>query len=259
MATWGVALCCHAAATSKSGIYAARFFLGLVRFSELHKNFAVLMLLSQAEAGMFPGVILQMTYWYRPDEMSIRLLYFCEHRYPRCLCCTLIDVDRYLRKRIRHLQWDICVCVRYCVRLRRPIRMAMVCKHALFSRLMLTRSSRLFLFEGLVTIVYAVVIWFCLPDCKLFYSTYPQRSLLIYPSVPPTARWLSDKEKAFTQARLPPNAPLEKELNFRWREIVSSLKDRRLWMFTAIWATQTVGTQGSRFYQSTVIANLGFT
>lgn len=32
----------------------------------------------QAEAGMFPGVILQMCYWYRPDEMSIRLLYFCE-------------------------------------------------------------------------------------------------------------------------------------------------------------------------------------
>ena len=27
---------------------------------------------------MFPGVILQMTYWYRPDEMSVRLLYFCE-------------------------------------------------------------------------------------------------------------------------------------------------------------------------------------
>lgn len=33
---------------------------------------------SQFEAGMFPGVILQMTYWYRPDEMSIRLLYFCK-------------------------------------------------------------------------------------------------------------------------------------------------------------------------------------
>jgi hypothetical protein len=44
------------------------------------------------------------------------------------------------------------------------------------------------------------------------------------------------------QARLPPNAPLEDELNFRWREIVASLSDRRLWMFTAIWATQTVGT-----------------
>lgn len=32
---------------------------------------------AQFEAGMFPGVILQMCYWYRPDEMSLRLLYFC--------------------------------------------------------------------------------------------------------------------------------------------------------------------------------------
>lgn len=27
---------------------------------------------------MFPGVILQLSYWYRPDEMSVRLLYFCK-------------------------------------------------------------------------------------------------------------------------------------------------------------------------------------
>jgi hypothetical protein len=30
MFTWGVALCAHCAAKNKSGIYAARFFLGLV-------------------------------------------------------------------------------------------------------------------------------------------------------------------------------------------------------------------------------------
>jgi MFS family permease len=56
--TWGVTLCCHAAVKSKEGLYAARFFLGLF------------------EAGLFPGVILQLCYWYRPDEMSKRLLYF---------------------------------------------------------------------------------------------------------------------------------------------------------------------------------------
>jgi len=67
------------------------------------------------------------------------------------------------------------------------------------------------------------------------------------------------QEKAFVQARLPPNAPRAEELNFDLREIVNALKDRRLWMFTLIWATQTVGTAGCRFYQSTVIANLGFT
>ena len=78
-------------------------------------------------------------------------------------------------------------------------------------------------------------------------------------AVPPTARWLSEKEKAFVQARLPPNAPRAQELNFNLREIFTSLKDLRLWMFTLIWATQTVGTQGIQFYQATVIADLGFT
>ncbi|KAK1448478.1 hypothetical protein CCUS01_11577 [Colletotrichum cuscutae] len=58
MISWGIALLCHVPVTNKGGIYATRFLLGAF------------------EAGMFPGVILQMTYWYRPDEMSIRLLYF---------------------------------------------------------------------------------------------------------------------------------------------------------------------------------------
>jgi hypothetical protein len=80
-----------------------------------------------------------------------------------------------------------------------------------------------------------------------------------FATVPPTAKWLTEKEKAFIQARLPPNAPRAEEMNFSLHEIVSSLKDIRLWMFTAIWATFTVGTSGVTFYQSTVIANLGFT
>jgi MFS family permease len=43
---------------NQKGLYVARFFLGL------------------CEAGLVPGVILQLCYWYRPDEMSRRLLYF---------------------------------------------------------------------------------------------------------------------------------------------------------------------------------------
>lgn len=43
------------------------------------------------------------------------------------------------------------------------------------------------------------------------------------------------------------------------REIVQALKDYRLWLFTGIWATFTVGTSGVTFYQPTVIADLGFT
>lgn len=77
--------------------------------------------------------------------------------------------------------------------------------------------------------------------------------------VPPTAKWLTEKEKAFIQARLPPNAPRAEEMDFNFSEIISSLKDKRLWLFTLIWATFTIGTSGVRFYQPTVIANLGFT
>ena len=40
---------------------------------------------------------------------------------------------------------------------------------------------------------------------------------------------------------------------------MESLKDIRLWLFTLIWALYTVGTSGVRFYQPTVIADLGFT
>ncbi|KAG6357478.1 hypothetical protein INS49_013355 [Diaporthe citri] len=82
---------------------------------------------------------------------------------------------------------------------------------------------------------------------------------VFYYTVPPTAKWLTGNEKAFIQARLPPNAPRAEEMDFDSREIISSLKDRRLWLFTLIWATFTIGTSGVRFYQPTVIANLGFT
>ncbi|KAJ4366753.1 hypothetical protein N0V95_000082 [Ascochyta clinopodiicola] len=189
MITWGISTACHAAATSKGGLYTARFFLGLM------------------EAGMFPGVILQMCYWYRPDEMSVRLLYFyilgnLSGVFSGVLAFAFSHVNGV--HGISGWQW-------------------------------------LFIFEGVLTITFGFVVWFLLPD------------------FPSQATWLTEKEKAFIQARLPGNAPQASEANFRWREIVEALKDVRLWLFTLIWALYTVGTSGVRFYQPTVIANLGYT
>ncbi|KZL67792.1 pantothenate transporter [Colletotrichum incanum] len=189
MISWGIALLCHVPVTNKGGIYATRFVLGAF------------------EAGMFPGVILQMTYWYRPDEMSIRLLYFyvlgnLSGIFSGILAFAFDTVSG--SKGLSGWQW-------------------------------------LFLVEGLLTLVLGAAVYFLLPD------------------FPPTAKWLTEKEKAFIQARLPPNAPRAEEMNFNFSEIVDSLRDHRLWLFTLIWATFTVGTSGVRFYQPTVIANLGFT
>ncbi|KIV82188.1 hypothetical protein PV11_04315 [Exophiala sideris] len=52
IASWGVVLACHAAVKNKEGLYAARFFLGMM------------------EAGLFPGLAAQLCSWYRSDEMG---------------------------------------------------------------------------------------------------------------------------------------------------------------------------------------------
>lgn len=166
MLTWGIVLCCHVACKDKAGIYPARFFLGA------------------AEAGVFPGVILQMTYWYRPDEMSVRLLYFCKFfpGFGERLWLTEADILGNLSGVFGGLfayGFDLAS-----------------------SSSGLSGWQLLFLFEGLFTIVVAVVISFCLPDCKSF-SNLLALCVLTIP-VPNTARWLSEKEKAFVQARLPP-------------------------------------------------------
>ncbi|KAK8060880.1 pantothenate transporter [Apiospora saccharicola] len=189
LVSWGAVLGLHCLAKNAAGLYTARFFLGLF------------------EAGQFPGVILQMCYWYRPDEMSLRLLYFY-------ICGNLSGIFSGI--------------------------LAFAFDH-LSGYGGLSGWQWLFLVESLATIAMGVVVWFTLPD------------------FPDTASWLSEKEKAFIQARLPPNAPRASEQTFKFSEIVSSLKDVRLWLFTLIWAFFTVGTSGVRFYQPTVIANLGFT
>ncbi|KAL4943170.1 hypothetical protein BDV06DRAFT_234958 [Aspergillus oleicola] len=189
MVSWGIFLMCNAAVKNKGGLYATRFLLGV------------------AEAGQFPGVILQMTYWYRPDEMSLRLLYFY-------ICGNISNIFGGLLA----YAFD-----------------------TVSGAGGLSGWQWLFLTEGIATVIFGVAIWFLLPD------------------FPETATWLTEREKKFIQARLPSNAPRQNEQNFQLREVIDSLKDLRLWLFTLIWATFTVGTHGVTFYQSTVIANLGFT
>ena len=52
IASWGLVLACHAAVRNKEGLYACRWFLGMM------------------EAGLFPGLAAQLCSWYRSDEMG---------------------------------------------------------------------------------------------------------------------------------------------------------------------------------------------
>ncbi|KAJ5870650.1 hypothetical protein N7455_005591 [Penicillium solitum] len=102
-------------------------------------------------------------------------------------------------------------------------------------------TTMLILTEGIFTVLLGIFTYFFLPD------------------FPSTASWLSEKEKAFTQARLPSNSPRAAESNFNLRELITTLKNKRIWLFLLCWAFFTIGTTGLTFYQPTVISNLGFT
>lgn len=78
-------------------------------------------------------------------------------------------------------------------------------------------------------------------------------------TVPEQAKWLTPRERAFLQARLPENAPRSAEAHFNKSEIVAALKDIRLWLFTLIFATKTVGSSGLNFYLPTIVADLKLT
>ncbi|EGX88261.1 pantothenate transporter, putative [Cordyceps militaris CM01] len=168
--SWGIVLCCHAAVTNAGGLYVVRAFLGLF------------------EAGLWPGMLVHMCYWYRPDEIA-----------PRIVLVTILGN---------------------------------------FSAVV--SGALAFGFNGVYARGLSGWKWYVVP-------------------VPSTVTWMTDKEKAFVQARLPPNSPRAAEKNFDFGELVATLKDIRLWLFLLCWAFFTVGTTGLAFYQPTVIANLGFT
>ncbi|KAK4610452.1 MFS transporter prlL [Fulvia fulva] len=167
----------------------ARFFLGL------------------CEAGMFPGIILQLTYWYRADEMTMRLLIYCSLEFFANVVSAVLAFG------FDHIS----------------------------GRGGLSGWQWFFLVEGVITIAFGALLWFVFPD-------FPEQ-----------AKWLSDKEKAFLQARLPANAPRSSEMNFNWREVIETLKDQRLWLFTLVFIAKTVGASDLTFYLPTIVADLGLT
>ncbi|KAI1066877.1 hypothetical protein LB506_012048 [Fusarium annulatum] len=188
MISWGIVLVCHAAVTNAAGLYTVRAFLGLF------------------EAGLWPGMLLQLCYWYRPDEMASRIV----------LVTILGNFSAVVSG---------------------VLAFAFNGVHAQG----LSGWKWLILTEGVFTILLGIYAYIFMPD------------------FPDTARWMSEEEKAFVQARLPINAPRAAEKDFDWQEFWTTLKDHKLWLFLLCWAFYTIGTTGLNFYQPTVIANLGFT
>jgi hypothetical protein len=117
---------------------------------------------------MFPGVILQMCYWYRPDEMSLRLLYFCifisfSSRSIILLTNRKMPLEISPKLLAEFLHMALTPYLAGAASLdgngkNRALHFSRRHAH--------TYRTRIFLVEGVITIAFGMSLWFLLPDCE---------------------------------------------------------------------------------------------
>lgn len=186
---WGVVTACISAVKNKQGLYALRFLLGLF------------------EAGMFPGMLAHLVYWYRPDEVSIRIAILAILGSFSSVLSAFITYGFSFadgRRGLSGWQW-------------------------------------VFLVEGIFSIVCSFGLYLWLPN------------------FPDDSKWLSDQEKAYLIARLPPQAPKSSDKAFDIRAIINSLLRPTTFLFVFLKLFQSVGTYGLLFWLPSIIQSFGIT
>lgn len=79
-----------------------------------------------------------------------------------------------------------------------------------------------------------------------------------YPRSPTSARFLTEREQEYVELRLPHNAPKTNEPNFKKQEIISTLKDIRLWSFCLAQVCINIGGYALQWQLPTVTTSLGY-
>ncbi|GFZ47584.1 hypothetical protein JCM24511_05328 [Saitozyma sp. JCM 24511] len=194
---------------SFGGMVGWRFCLGLV------------------EAGFFPGVMLLMSCWYKPAELSKRVAMFytaslVSGAFGGLLAGGIITGLEGVGG-TRGWKW-------------------------------------LFIIEGLITVVLAVIAFFVLPG--MFSFGGEERSLLMAPFIdyPSTTKWLSEKEKKLALIRIAAgNISAEEEIILSHKEaFLASVKDLRTWGFLLLYNLITCAGTISYFFP-TLMTSLGYT
>lgn len=95
--------------------------------------------------------------------------------------------------------------------------------------------------EGLATIVIAVAAYF-------FVVNYPD-----------TATFITEKERAFIQARLAADSDATREERFNWPNVAKALKDPKCWLYGLAFHTMSLPLYTLSLFLPTIINDLGYT
>ncbi|CCH45529.1 putative transporter [Wickerhamomyces ciferrii] len=185
---WGIATICHAAVKNKQGLYGLRFALGLF------------------EAGQFPGSLLHLCYFYRPDEVTTRMAFLgVLGSFSSILTAFITYGFSFTSGNVGNLsgwQW-------------------------------------VYISEGAFTIISSIIILYYLPN-------YPD-----------SVNWLTEEEKSYIIARLPPQSPKSTDEDFKFKDLIESLKSKILWGFSGVKVFQILGTYGLSFWLPSIIQDFG--
>ena len=87
------------------------------------------------------------------------------------------------------------------------------------------RLTKQFLLEGIPAILFGIFTAFALPNCTCL------GSVVSLTSVPETARFLTEEERALAITRLGVHAPKATDKHLVWREVWTTLKALDFWLF----------------------------
>lgn len=158
---------CHAAVKIKQGYYALRFLLWVM------------------ESGFFPSLAAQMCSWYRSDEYGNPIMWIFAFQNCSGSFGSLVAYGiSYMNGPGGLSAWRWYVW---------PPSFRLT--------LTLTVIARVFLLEGLVTILFSGIIYIILPD---------------YPKTPRSSKWLTPREQEDLELRLSENAARTEDPTFAW-------------------------------------------
>lgn len=184
---WGTVTACQAAISNKAGLLGLRFLLGMF------------------EAGMYPGMLSQLVYWYRPDEVSTRFAILgVLGSFSSVLTAFIVYGLSFISGKANLSGWQW-----------------------------------VFLLEGVFTVLCSFLLLKWLPN-------YPDDS-----------KWLTEEEKAFLVARLPPLAPKATDKDFVARDTWNAMKKPSTIFLTLLKMFQSVGSYGLSFWLPTIVASFG--
>ena len=179
------------------------------------------------EAGMFPGIAAQLCSWYRSDEMGKPIMWMFGFQNCSGVVGSIIAYGLSYMNGLGDLsawQWY-------------------VAKSYLYEKGTTDLSGRVYLLEGLFTILFGGVVYFILPD---------------YPKSPRSNKWLTPREQEYIELRLTENAPRTHDAAFSRKEIIASLKDPRTYSFCLSQVLMNLGGYGLQWQLPTVTTSLGF-